>query len=263
MPHLFSRRSFLTLLRPLVLVGAALATAAHARAAVTTFAQFTNNGVNNFNYTNNGTSATFNAASIPVQFNYSNIVGLPADLSGNQTATLTLASRTNAPVQTLGSFGLENINGSNGTTTIVNSIVITRNGTAAEGNGTRTVLLRIDFARADLSGTVGGNSATLGASSNNTTVTFSSDFLNFSQTTQRDLALSFSSVVPGLTINANSFFNSFTAAGTGTFSADPVPTVVPEAAALLPLGVLFGAIGAVELARRRNGGTRRLCAVRG
>lgn len=249
----FLPRSVHAWLRPSLLFLAAacvLAVAAPARAAVTTFAQFTNGGANNFVYTNNGTNATFNASSIAVQFNYSNILNLPADLTGNQAATLTLSSRTNAPAQNFGGFGVESINGSNGVTTTVNTIVITRNTAAAQGNGTRTVLLRVEFATATLSGPVPGNAATLSGSSTTSTVTFSSDFLDFSQTTQRDLGLSFSSVLPNLSINANNFFNNFTAAGTGTFSSDPVPNVVPEGDSSQALGVLVGVVGLWELLRR-------------
>jgi hypothetical protein len=106
-------------------------------------------------------------------------------------------------------------------------ITITRDTPAAEGNGGRTLLLQAVFTPFTFSGS--GGSGALGASTLTGTVTFTSDFLGFQNSTERDLALAFSSISPGLSIGANGFFNNFTAAGTGSFSANnivfPGPTL--------------------------------------
>ncbi len=67
---------------------------------------------------------------------------------------------------------------------------------------------------------------------------------------ERDLGLTFSSIVPSLSIGANGFFNDFTAAGTGTFSSNPVPTFIPEPSTYMMMGV--GMVGAFGLAFRRR-----------
>jgi hypothetical protein len=71
-----------------------------------------------------------------------------------------------------------------------------------------------------------GGSGALSASSISGTVTFTSDFLSFQNSVQRDLALAFSSISPSLHIGANGFLADFSAAGTGTFSSDHIENLV-------------------------------------
>ncbi len=200
-----------------------------ARAQLTTFAQFfERDGANAFSYTSAGTagaggSASLSATDVAIFFQYMGTTTLPADLAGIQNAHLTFSSFTTLGPAPSGVGFNEVFNGSG-----VNSalITITRDTPAAEGNGSRTVLLQAVFTPFVFGGS--GGSGALNASSLSGTVTFTSDFLLFQGSQERDLALAFSSISPGLSIAPNGFFNSFTAAGTGTFSSSTVvPAVVP------------------------------------
>ncbi len=134
---------------------------------------------------------------------------------------------------------LDNVfNGPGGNSAI---ITITRDTPAAEGNGSRTLLLQAVFTPFVFSGS--GGSGALNASSLTANVTFTSDFLAFQDSVERDLALAFSSISPGLGIGANGFFFDLTAAGTGTFSSKNIVSsnsVVP--APTLKISALPGAV---------------------
>lgn len=224
----------------------------------TTFAQFLQSTTGNpFSFSNNGTNATFSTTNLPVDFRYSPglFAGLSSDLQGFQSARLTLtAGTTQSATSSTSSTGVDLAQPFNAP---LETLSITRTSPASSGNGTRTNLLTISFSGI-LSGQSGASSANLNASTGGgDTVTFSSDFLDFSQTTIRDMTLAFTSLNPALGLGtANGglqFLQSFVAAGTGTFSSNPVPTVVvpePTTTALLlglaPLGLV------VLRARRRR-----------
>ncbi|MBV9097214.1 MAG: PEP-CTERM sorting domain-containing protein, partial [Frankiaceae bacterium] len=97
------------------------------------------------------------------------------------------------------------------------------------------------------------NSSTLGGS----TVTFTSDFLDFSNTVERDRGLTLTSIVPSLGRHTglNGALNSFRATAGGQFSSDPAPlinglAVVPEPGVWLLMVAGFGLVGFA--ARRRT-----------
>jgi uncharacterized membrane protein len=239
--------SFYTKFNKLVLVCAVFgaffsASALSAQAQTTTFAQFLQNPAGqNFVFTNNTpiASATFNTTSggVPIRFFYSNIVGLNPVLDDTQNARLFITATTTTTPATLNA----------GTLTQpldqVITISIIRN-TAAPvgvGTGTRTNLLTAvistNTGSPAITGGNGGTSGTFGATTPNNVVTFTSDFLNFASTTQRDLSLSFSSVQTALALGPNNFLQSFTAAGTGTFASNPVPTAInPPTASSVTVG---------------------------
>jgi hypothetical protein len=84
----------------------------------------------------------------------------------------------------------------------------------------------------ELSGdqTVGSGSAAFTAATGPQIVTFTSDFVSFSGTTIRNLALALSSVNPNYSLGVN-FLNPFTAAGAATFAANQTPIfLIPTAA---------------------------------
>ena len=222
-----------------------------ANAQLTTFAQFfQSTGGSPFSYTSSGTagaggSATMSATNVPIIFQYLGIANLPADLAGLQSAHLTFTSFTSLG-PTISSNGFDNVFNGSGVNSAM--ITITRDTPAGEGNGSQTILLQVIFTPFTFSGS--GGSGGLSASSLTGTVTFMSDFLTFPSSVERDLGLTFSSIVPGLSIGANGFFNSFTAAGTGTFSSNPVPIFIPEPSTYMLMGV--GLIGALGLALRRR-----------
>ena len=221
-------------------------------AQLTTFAQFFQNaGGNPFSYTSTGTagsggSAMFGVNSLAIDFKYFSIAGLPADLSGFQSAHLTFTSFTTMG-PTVSSNGFDEIFNGSGANSAM--ITITRDTPAAEGNGSRTLLLQVIFTPYTFSGS--GGSGGMSASSLSGTVNFSSDFLDFSAAVERDVGLSFSSIIPGLTVGPNGFFVDFTAAGTGTFSSQPGPIFIPEPSTylILAVGVMLALVG---LARRHG-----------
>jgi hypothetical protein len=76
-----------------------------------------------------------------------------------------------------------------------------------------------------ISGNLGGESGSFFASTPTENVTFTSDFLNFANTTERNFSIAFSSIIPQLSLNANGLLNDFSAAGTGTFASSPRPLI--------------------------------------
>jgi hypothetical protein len=72
-------------------------------------------------------------------------------------------------------------------------------------------------------------------------VSFSSDFLDFSATTQRTFDVNLSALSNPLLPSADNFLNSFTSPGTATFASAPAPALVtfvpePSSLALFTLG---------------------------
>ncbi len=212
----------------------------------TTFAQFSQTiATNDFTFSNLGTSGNLSTipGGVPVNFSYSNIVGLPAELTGPQAAHLTITTgSTNQPGFNGSGFDFQPFN-----QTV--TVVISRDTPASPGTGggTRTNLLTAVFSPAGQTpaavGLSGGQSATLSASTPGNVVTFTSHFLSFASTNARNLGLSFSSVNPAYVLSGNSFLASFTAAGTGTFASNPVPVYAPPSAGDVSVGGRVNARG--------------------
>ncbi len=223
--HVGSLRSRIVFLALFVAGMASMAPIAHAQTF--TFAQFFEvDAGQHFQFTNNTpVNATFNSTNpdlpnigIPVFFLYSNLV-TPPDLTGFQTAHLTMSSTTTTPV-IVGPNLAQPFN------IILNTIAITRDSAAAEGNGTRTNLLTITYTGMVQGAQDSTNASLQGATSAGFTVEFTSDFFDFTGALVRGLALSFSSVTPTLSVNG-SFLNTFLAAGSGTFNLQLAPTPTP------------------------------------
>jgi hypothetical protein len=262
------RRVFVALAAGAILLGFAPGL----RAATITFAQFqeATNGsnANEFAYLNNGpgTGSTADAelvtdpsrvagAEIPVVFNYLSFSGaFPADLEGPQNATVTLTSSSTSDVATGFSDSIDDqqIMG-NGDMTDV--LAITRDNPAAEGSGSRTNLLTMTFT-GQLFGEIGALTPQLSGSNANYTVNYSSDFLTFAGSTERDYSITFTSWTTnaddandglGLMPSADNYFEAATAAGSASFDSNAV-TLAPEAATFASM------IGASLpfLARRRR-----------
>ncbi|HQU83565.1 MAG TPA: carboxypeptidase regulatory-like domain-containing protein [Pyrinomonadaceae bacterium] len=202
-------------------------------AQTTTFAQFLEqNGTQDFVFTNNSSSAAFNTVGggSPIAFRYQNISGLPAALTGFQDAHMFVSTTTTQA----GALNGGNVNQPFNQTVTVQIFRDTPTPIGV-GSGSRTNLLTAVFSpnvnAPSISGSNGGNSATLSATTPDHVVTFTSDFISFGLTTDRNLGLSFSSVTPSLALGVGSFLQSFTAAGTGTFASNPPPVYVPPTAA--------------------------------
>lgn len=209
-----------------------------ASAQVVTFAQFLErNGTQDFVFTNNSTSGSFSTipGGSPIFFVYQNVNNLPAELQGFQMAHLFITTTTTTPTTLNGSNLVQPFDA-------VTTVQIIRDTPASSGvgGGTRTNLLTATFSSAagtpSLTGSNGGNSATLSAATPSSNVVFTSDFVGFGLTTQRDIALSFSSVIASYAGGAGGFLNSFSAAGTGTFSSNPPPSYFVPTAAPVSVG---------------------------
>lgn len=197
----------------------------------TTFAQFFERfGTQDFVFTNNTTSADFNTigGGSQIFFIYSNIVGLDPSLQGIQNARMFVTTNTTQTGTLSGSTVTQPLN-----QTV--TIQVIRDTPAPVGGGSRTNLLTAVITPAantpGIVGTNGGNSATLSATTPDHVVTFTSDFLLFGLTTQRNLAFSFSSVAPSVALGSGSFLQSFSAAGSGTFASSPPPVPFTVSAA--------------------------------
>ena len=234
----------------------ALSMAAPASAVVTTFASFNatqggnvfflNNGTGGTNttYRSNGTGGTisttssaFNvrpASAVPgfatVTFSFlqpalSSISNVGAQFTLNATTTAT-------PTALLSGFSFQN--NLAGSFSFISTSAITVGATTFAPGAN---LLSGTFSQATIVGQTLGTSGSLSASTPGGFIVYTSDFLNFDNTTNRDLSLSLTAIT-SLVSNVNKGLNSatgkalrsFRATSTGSFSSDPAPlvTVVPE-----------------------------------
>jgi hypothetical protein len=251
----------------MLVIGAAPA----ARAAIlpVTFAQAMESSdtanPNIFAYNNNGMGSDAElgtslggALGVAVPINFTFLAGagsLPMDLTGVQDATISMTSSTLSTATTAfgGTFADQPITGGG---SVIDTIKITRTSAAGEGAGSRMNLLTVTFT-GNLDGAIGGTTPSLNADSGlGNTVIYSSDFLSFAQSTEEDFNLAFSSWDPlvtppsGLGINSDNYFNSATAAGTGTFDFAGAATVIPEPGALPAL--ILGGLVLMAGRRRRH-----------
>lgn len=189
-------------------------------AQTVTFGQYTQRVASqDFVFTNNTLNATFRTVDggSPVSFTYSNIsFGLPAELSGPQDAHVFISSTTTAPAQT--SLGNRAVQPFNSTFTVQ----ILRDTPFMGLSNLLTATVTTATSNPDLTGEQNSMAAAFTASTPIQNIVFTSSFINFSGTSNRDFSLSFSSVNPSYTIGAT-FLNDFTAAGTGTFASSPPP----------------------------------------
>ncbi len=244
--------------------------------AVASFAQFTEGNVANsqppiplgnlFGYdgstAGNVAFGTYNGNAlgdpIPANF-FLNMPGLPSDLQGLQDATMTMTVSTTAPVVTGfgGTVGSQLINGGGQLQDVIH---FTRNTPAAEGNGAHINLLTITFT-AQLSGTLGGNTASLTADTlTGYSISYSSDFLSFSPNSGANFNIALTSwqtpfsalttIAPLSIDDATQNFNIATAAGAGSFAG--VPSIsIPEPGSFVLAMIGLGLLGLAGRRRRQ------------
>lgn len=264
---------------------ALLLMAAPASAVVTTFASFNAATAGNMIWQNNGTGSSNNTwrsngfggtfftttsaqsvaprlavpGGVGVTFTYLNSLN---SFINNLPAVFTLAGTiANSPATTFGGFKFQqNIASTINFSFISAQNVIIQNTTFLAGAN----LLSGSFTQGTIvgssNGTSGGFSSSTGGGA---TIVYTSDFLDFSTTSNRDMSLSLTSIV-SLVLNVNQGLNnatnralrSFRATATGSFSSDPAPRVtaisaVPEPQSWAMFAIGFGLIGVSY--RRRSG----------
>jgi hypothetical protein len=224
-----------------------------------TFGQFfqQNSASRQFRYVNQDTSTskgahiyttasstTTAAGSIPIYFLLS-LANLPADLVDPQFAGLSVDFTSTSGTTGSGSSRVQMFG--NGTVSIL------RDTPANEGLNARTNLLTVTFQNAELDASQNSGSFTF-KSNDNTTITYTSDFLDFSNVVAEDFSFSFSGASPRFSANLGSSSVNSRFSGTGTFASNPVPTTfgVPEASTWAMLCIGFGAVGAVMRTGRRK-----------
>ena len=223
----------------LMAVAAAVLCASAASGGPVTFAQFlqASPGAEPFVYTNNTTSATYNAASFPILL-VLNPNFVPHGTNRFQLATFTLTSSTTSPASQSGGILSQNF-----PTATLDTIQITL---SSPINGS-TDFLTVTYS-GTLLGKAGGSTAGLSASqSGGDTVDFSSGVINLAHTDDYGFSLGFSAITPGLELGPGSFLESFTGSGSGTFQ---LAQLVPEPGTLALLGstlFCFVAIGLWKL----------------
>jgi hypothetical protein len=189
------------------------------------FADFTElTGTRPFSFTNNGgTSGTISATSVPVTFNFTTPTGLPTT---DRPATLTISTAGGPSTTTPATSGTNDDQPIN----ILTTLTITENST---GNK----LLGMSFT-GDILGKSSSPSAQLsGADTTGQTVTFTSDFLNFTAP-GNSYAVSLASMNPALSIGPGGFLNSFLADLNGQFSGNAAAVPEPATVGLLGLAPL-------------------------
>jgi hypothetical protein len=226
-----------------------LATTAHA--TLTTFAQFGQINSNQpFVFTNASASSTFSLASTPINFTYLITNGYGSTIGSSINAHMTITSTVAAVTSSSGTSPNRNfdqsltgitiqfiadtpVNGQTNLLTILAGAGATSSGGLLSGREGRTT------------GNLDGSQSPGGGDS----IIMSSDFLDFSNTTQRDYSVSLNAITPAMGLNANNYLNTFAANATGTFASDPVPITIPEPNSIVLL-VLSGA--GVGIKRRKK-----------
>ena len=225
-----------------------IAAANPAWAVVTTFATVSDNN-QDFNWAasgGTGTLTTDSAQGAIVDFQYTNISGLPSYLQGNLEAYMIInnglgATTTGSASETNGTFN-QNMNR---TMTIEFELVTPINGLSD--------LLTVTISKkGSNTPTLSGNGSVVSitTSSNSFNEVFTSDFLSFANASIYSSVIGFISVSPALSLNGSQLSNFAASALLANFSADPVPTVVPEPGSLAAL--IGGLMALTFVARRRR-----------
>jgi hypothetical protein len=227
-------------------LGAALLLAAAPASAITTFANFspTTSSPNiSFDGSLSG-AGTITSVASPVNFSFLDADGITPAITFSSLMNLT-ATTGDANL----AYGLAILPISAGTLTFTSTSAVTYNG------HTGTNLLTVAFSGGSLTGLMGGSTASYGNSTPPNTVTFTSDFLDFSSTTARDLVLGINGINPSLGF-AFGGSRSHSGVATGNFGADlsagSPQGDVPEPASWALMLVGFGMAGGVMRSQRRR-----------
>jgi len=225
--------------------GAALLLAAAPVSAVTIFADFTpTSNQPNIQYSGsvagNGTISDLGQL---VHFSFLNPDGTPSGTSFDALMTL---NATTGAATTVGGLAVLPV--------LTGSVSFTTASAVTWGSHTGTNLLTANFTGGSFASLVGGSTATYGNSTPPNTVTFTSDFLDFSGSTTRDVALAVDAINPpvGVLFGGRRLH---TGSVSGNFGADissGSPQGVPEPASWALMFAGFGLAGSVLRSQRRR-----------
>ncbi len=182
------------------------------------------------------------AAKVKFNFDLPSLSGL-SNLSADYSLNVTAAAGN--PVANVGaSLDQPGLKGTfsfiyTGPTTVLNGHAIS--------NGAN-LLTATFFDGGDITGKKNGTAGSIFASTESgSSITYSSDFIDFTGSTVRDLSYTLNAVKPGFGFTAGKALNGFTAAETGEFAYTAVPE--PATWAISILG--FGLLGATVRRRRQ------------
>jgi hypothetical protein len=260
------KRSSYAFVKAAIGASAFLLTSVAAHADISTFATFTSIGqAKNVSLVNSGasTGATLYSTStgtatgpgtVKVRFGFLQD-GL-SDFVSNVVADYTLNGTIVAPATAEGSFLYQPV--FSGTMSFKSTTAITLTGPlfATKTFEAGANLLTVKFNGA-ISGNANGSTANFnGSTGAENTVLFTSDFLDFSNVTERDYANTLNAITPRLSLGTNGSFNSFRASIGGSFSSDPAPVLVgtvPEPASWALMITGFMMLGTALRQSRKNG----------
>ncbi len=256
----------MSIVRNLTLAALLVAGVAAPAQAVVFATYSTANPVTNFRWTNSGnsnavtrtTNAVFfsspsgsTAAAVPIRFSFGAGTGLSSFVN-NVTANLTITGSVARGIAATGSVDQP---GAVGSFSFVSTTAISVSGgnlrptTYAIGSN----LLSVSFGGANLVGTTGQTTGTFSAATaSGDTVTFSSDFLDFTDAGAASFATSLIAMVPTLGVAQNGALRTFRGRLSGNFETAVAPTAtaeVPEPQSWVLLIAGFGLVGAAM--RRR------------
>ena len=226
----------------LAAAGAALMTALSPAAAITAFATFTpTSNASNLDFS----AATSTVTSTPgsfVTFRFLDPTGTTAvfDTTAAFNFSATIANGAVLP-------GAVFATATSGSTSFTTAAPVSFNGR------TGTNLLTATFTGGLFTGVLGGSSASYINSLPPSAVTFTSDFVDFTQSTARDISIAVTSINPLIDVGSGGI-NDFSGTAGGLFGADVSagsPLDVPEPAAWAMMVVGFGLIGTATRRRSR------------
>ena len=249
----------------------AVASATPAMAVITTFASFQNIGnARNVRWQRTGTTngsfysinSSGNQSSVAVKFSFAQNYFTSNNIAQSITALMTISGTTTGdpatqtPIPNQGTYLTQNID------SLVLSFkstapITVNNTTYAAGANLLSIVLPNPTTNSTIGGFLG---ATSGGLSNSTalghSVTYTSDFLDFSNTVNRSFSVSLDAILNGnpnvgLRATAGQSLNNFRANATGSFSSDPAPLIsaIPEPAVW---GLMIGGFGVVGFQSRRR-----------
>jgi hypothetical protein len=253
---------------------AAIGAAAPASAVVVTFATFSDpTTASNFRLANSGSSASLSRMTDAVLYSTSSATATGpgvalvrfsftqpflSDFVTNVTAAFTYNATIARGTPAVAAFGGIVQQGITGSFSFLTTTAITVTGphfvthTYQAGSN----LLSGTFTNATLFGQ-GSSAGTSSSTAGGSVVTFTSDFLNFTPTVERDRGLTLTAINPSLSAHTglNKALNSFRATAGGQFSSDPAPlinglAIVPEPGVWMLMVAGFGLVGVS--ARRRG-----------